>query len=161
MSRNLVSVELRGNELRDAPLQKNGLLRGKRVTFDVRKGTPLADVSGAVAPYVARWMKAWRRAAQSPSIPTTASTSRRAPRLDVSGGVVKYSGGVVDTTKLISGGRLFDISEGRPWPRLRRHLRCRRDRASQMERGRKLPVVQQCALPTLSPVIARARTPAA
>ncbi|MCC6706438.1 MAG: filamentous hemagglutinin family protein [Gammaproteobacteria bacterium] len=114
MSRNLVSVELRGNELRDAPLQKNGLLRGKRVTFDVRKGTPLADVSGAVAS-IRRSLD--ERLAPGGSITLDSDNHLDvAPgaTLDVSGGVVNYSGGVVDTTKLISGGRLFDISKADP-----------------------------------------------
>jgi filamentous hemagglutinin len=114
LTRNLVSVELRGNELRDAPLQKNGALRGKRVTFDLRKGTPLADVSGAVAG-IRRSLD--ERLAPGGSI-TLDSDNRLdiAPgaSLDVSGGVVTYSGGVLDTTKLISGGRLFDISQADP-----------------------------------------------
>jgi filamentous hemagglutinin len=114
LTRNLVSVELRGNELRDAPLQKNGALRGKRVTFDLRKGTPLADVSGAVAG-LRRSLD--ERLAPGGSI-TLDSDNRLdvAPgaTLDVSGGVVTYSGGVLDTTKLISGGRLFDISQADP-----------------------------------------------
>ena len=114
LSRNLVTVELRGNEFRDAPLQKNGLLRGKRVTLDLRKGTPLADVSGAVG--------AIRRSLDERLAPGGAITLdsddslnvAAGATLDVSGGVVEYSGGFINTTKLISGGRLFDISEASP-----------------------------------------------
>ena len=43
--RNLVQVELCSNELQDAPLQRNGYLKGKTITVDLRKGTPLADVT--------------------------------------------------------------------------------------------------------------------
>ncbi|MET0532659.1 MAG: filamentous hemagglutinin N-terminal domain-containing protein [Steroidobacter sp.] len=49
MSRNQVTVELRANELRDSPAQRNGALRGQTVIVDARVGTPLADVSGALA----------------------------------------------------------------------------------------------------------------
>ena len=49
LARNLVAVELRTNELRDSPLQRDGALRGKTVFVDARVGTPLGDVSGAVA----------------------------------------------------------------------------------------------------------------
>ena len=49
VSRNVVRVELRGNELRDSPMQRDGELRGKEVFIDARVGTPLADVSGAIA----------------------------------------------------------------------------------------------------------------
>ena len=114
LSRNIVAVELRGNELRDAPLQKNGLLRGERVTFDLRKGTPLADVSGARAG-IRRSLE--ERLSSGGSI-TLDSDNRldiaSGATLDVSGGVVEYTGGFVNTTKFISGGRLFDISEAEP-----------------------------------------------
>ena len=48
MERNFVQVELRATELRDSALQKNGFLQGKTVSVDIRQGTPLADISGAV-----------------------------------------------------------------------------------------------------------------
>jgi hypothetical protein len=47
--RNLVEVELRTNELRDSPVQRDGALRGEKVFVDSRVGTPVADVSGATA----------------------------------------------------------------------------------------------------------------
>ena len=43
--RNLVQVELRSNELQDAPLQRDGFLKGKTVTVDLRAGTPLTDIT--------------------------------------------------------------------------------------------------------------------
>ena len=114
VERNLVTVELRGNELRDAPLQKNGALRGAAVTFDVRKGTPLADVRGAVAT-LRRSLN--ERLAVGGNI-TIDSDNRldiaAGALLDVSGGQLEYTSGFINTTKLLSGGRVFDISKADP-----------------------------------------------
>jgi filamentous hemagglutinin family protein len=49
VTRNLVTVQLRGSELADDPLQRDGALRGQTVVVDARVGTPLADVSGELA----------------------------------------------------------------------------------------------------------------
>ncbi|MEL7447964.1 MAG: filamentous hemagglutinin N-terminal domain-containing protein, partial [Pseudomonadota bacterium] len=49
MERNIVELELRGNELADAPLQRDGPLRGESVRIDARVGTPLANIDGALA----------------------------------------------------------------------------------------------------------------
>ena len=114
VTRHLVTVELRGNELRDAPVQKNGALRGTTVTFDVRKGTPLADVRGAVAA-VRRSLN--ERLAPGGSI-TIDSDNRldiaSGARLDVAGGQLEYTSGFVNTTQLLAGGRVFDISRADP-----------------------------------------------
>lgn len=47
ISRNIVEVELRGDELKDSPLLRSAL-SGTKVRVDVRKGTKVADVSGYV-----------------------------------------------------------------------------------------------------------------
>ena len=46
VSSNVISVQLRGSELANSPLQQNGPLRGQTVNVDIRTGTPLADISG-------------------------------------------------------------------------------------------------------------------
>jgi filamentous hemagglutinin family protein len=45
ITRNIVEVELRGDELKDSPLLRDKL-SGTKVRVDVRKGTKIADVSG-------------------------------------------------------------------------------------------------------------------
>ena len=114
LERNLVKVELRGNELRDAPLQKNGALRGKTVTFDIRKGTKLADVSGAVAglkrPINERLASGGDVRIQSDDelvVETGAA-------IDVSGGQVSFLKGQLNTSKLIAAGRVYDIGDADP-----------------------------------------------
>jgi hypothetical protein len=43
VQRNVVAVELRKNELRDAPIQRNGVLYGKTVAVDVRNASLTYD----------------------------------------------------------------------------------------------------------------------
>ena len=113
-SRNVIEVELRGNELRDSPLQKNGLLRSKKVAIDVRKGTPLADVAPAIA--------ALKRPL-SERLAVGGDTELRSDgtlhidsgaTLDVSGGQIAYDSGAVKTTKLLSHGVVYDIANADP-----------------------------------------------
>ncbi|WP_404420318.1 filamentous haemagglutinin family protein [Nibricoccus sp. IMCC34717] len=129
MSRNLVDVQLRGSELADAPLQRDGVLRGKTVKVDARVhgdwdstlnngaggyawiGTPLADTSG--------WLALVERTAgeltvNGGDVSLNAGKSVVAMPLsvvDVSGGWIEYAGGSVSTTKVVSGGNIFDISQ--------------------------------------------------
>jgi hypothetical protein len=53
VTRNLVTAQLRGTELANDPLQRNGPLHGQTVIVDARadggKGTSFADVSGEIA----------------------------------------------------------------------------------------------------------------
>ena len=110
MSRNLVTLELRGNELRDAPSQRDGALRGQTVVVDARVGTPLADVSGALA---AIPKSVAERTVQGGTIRLISDgdiVAAAGSTFDVSGGSISYAGGVVQTTQLIGAdGKLYDI----------------------------------------------------
>lgn len=117
MARSFVDVELRSNELRDAPLQRlpGSPLLGRTVTVDVRVGTPLADVSGAVG-QIGR--TAGERLAAGGSIDLRSEGDvalAPAARLDVSGGTVRYLDGAGATTRLMTAaGRIVDIGAARP-----------------------------------------------
>ncbi len=113
-SRNLVRVELRGNELRDAPLQRDGALRNKTITVDIRKGTPLADISGArnniqrgVGERTARGGDV-RLASEGDLVVNPGAG------IDVSGGKVHYRDGRLRTTRLLAQGQIIDIADARP-----------------------------------------------
>lgn len=116
VTRNQVEVELRANELRDSPLQRDGALRGATVTVDAREGTPVADVSGAVDVAIARdVLELTARggtvslASQGDIVLATGST------VDVSGGEIVFAGGVVDPSRLVTAdGRSVDISVADP-----------------------------------------------
>lgn len=115
VSRNVVEVELRSNELKDSPLQKKGSLYGKKIYVDIRKGTPLADISGAVA-------RIERNVAERSTTGGTLDLSAEGgvsvgagSKLDFSGGNVRYTSGEVQTTQLIRpDGKTVDISNADP-----------------------------------------------
>jgi filamentous hemagglutinin family protein len=114
MSRNFVDVELRGNELRDAPLQRDGALRNETVTVDVRKGTPLADVSGALAG-IRRDVNERMVAGGDIRIESAGQIDFAASaEMNVSGGSIRYADGLDTSSMLMSGGELINISEASP-----------------------------------------------
>lgn len=111
VERNFVPVDLRGNELRDSPLQRAGALRGETVWVDLRKGTEIADVSGFAA-LVGRTVA--ERSAAGGSVTLRADGDivlREGSRVDVSGGYVRYADGFGRTSTLVTpDGQLFDIT---------------------------------------------------
>lgn len=119
MSRNLLEVELRGNELRDAPLQRDGALRGETVTIDIRTldesgRIPLADVSGGVN-NIKRDVAERTTEGGSVSLLSEGDVvMQTGAGIDVSGGSVRYNDGITNTTKLVSEGRIYDISSADP-----------------------------------------------
>ncbi|TAN50261.1 MAG: filamentous hemagglutinin N-terminal domain-containing protein [Methylococcaceae bacterium] len=115
MSSNVVALELRSNELRDSPLQKSGMLNGKTVYVDVRRGTPLADISGAVA-QIARGVD--ERSSDGGSVALYsegAVVAQQGALVDVSGGAVNYQAGAIHTSQLVADdGSVVDIGDADP-----------------------------------------------
>lgn len=123
-AQNIIEVDLRGAELANSPLQRNGPLRGQSVRIDIRDagifqgamwiGTPLADVSG-FANLIQRGVGQLTTAGGSVTISAGQSTVLRdGAKIDVSGGSVAFQEARVQTTRLISNGILTDISLARP-----------------------------------------------
>lgn len=115
MSRNVATVEVRGNELAASPVQRGGVLFGKRVSFDVRK--PLPKIANLQAGLDNLQRSGAERATVGGSIVLNAFeavTVEAGARLDVSGGSVEYQAGFLDTTRLIYQGRLVDIADADP-----------------------------------------------
>ena len=124
VTQNIVSVELRGTELANSPLQRNGALRGKTVKIDIRQsgvyngqtwvGTPLADASGYVG-LIERSVGQLTTAGGSVSINAGNSVVMQAgSKINVSGGWVDFQGGYVETSQVIWNGHLYDISKATP-----------------------------------------------
>lgn len=119
-TRNLLEVDLRGSELADSPLQREGSLRGSTVVVDARKsgvldgrpwvGTPLAEVSG--------YLGLIERDIGELTTPAGDVTLRAGSALllhpgssvDVSAGWIEFSGGPGQTSRLLLGGRVVDIA---------------------------------------------------
>lgn len=114
MSRNLIQVELR-DQLKDSPLQRYSFLRGKRINVDVRRGTPLADISAAIAG-IQRGVKEKLSSGGAVSMTTSGDTIiSHGAGINVSAGAVSYAQGLIATTKLIgANGRTYDISAASP-----------------------------------------------
>jgi filamentous hemagglutinin family protein len=114
MESNVVSVKLQSNELADAPLQKNGVLFGKTVQIDLRTGSPLVNLSVLKASIPQTLAE---RMSNGGSINLNSEGSVRAQsqsQLNFSGGTVHYNSGYINTTKLMSGGRSYDIGSANP-----------------------------------------------
>lgn len=120
MESNVIEVELRGNELRDSPLQRDGALRGQRVRIDVRQygtrddgtqweGTPLADLSGNIDT-IQRSVAERNLLGGSVNLASQGDVILGGSSLiDVSGGQIRYLDGYINTTQLLSNGRVIDI----------------------------------------------------
>lgn len=125
VAQNIIEVDLRGAELANSPLQRNGSLRGESVLVDIRDagiyesamwiGTPLADLAG-FANLIQRGVGQLTTAGGSVTISAGQSTViQSGAKVDVSGGSIAYQSATVSTTRLISaGGSVIDIADARP-----------------------------------------------
>ena len=115
MERNVGEISVQSFELRDAPLQRNGILKGETIKVDLRKDTNIVDTSGAKA-RVSRGIA--ERLGKGGGINLTSSGDvliNEGANLDISGGSVKYQDGYINTTKLINDyGRIVDINAADP-----------------------------------------------
>jgi filamentous hemagglutinin family protein len=126
VSRNVVTVNLRANELRDSPLQRNGPLYGKNIAVDISVtgqksdgstwyGTPFADASG----YIASIGRAvGERTAIGGTINMVSGgdvVAVNGSTLNVSGGWIDFQSGLIATTHLLgTDGHLYDIANADP-----------------------------------------------
>jgi filamentous hemagglutinin family protein len=115
MSRNQGTLRLFGNELADAPVQRDGPLARQEIVVDLRKGTPLTDIS-RLRDDVQRGVG--ERLAPGGTITIGAEGDvvlQSGSTADFSGGQVRYLDGVLETTKLRAlDGTIVDISEASP-----------------------------------------------
>ncbi len=115
MERNILEFELRGNELADSPIQRDGPLRGSTVAVDARRGTPLADTS-AIASTIQRDVGERLSAGGEISLFSQgAVVLAEGSILNVSGGSVRYEDGFTAITRLaFDDGRIIDIGNADP-----------------------------------------------
>jgi filamentous hemagglutinin len=106
-----VEAQLNSVELTDAYGQKGGLLQGQTITTTVLAGSSIGDISGSI---LAQQKTALEKSINAGTIGITTDNGdiivKQGASLDFSGGGIQYSGGMVDTTKLLSGTTIYDIS---------------------------------------------------
>lgn len=124
VTENIVAAQLRGTELANSPLQRDGALRGQTVNVDILQtgvfngaswvGSPIGNLSG-YANLVQHTVGELTIAGGSVSLNAGGSIVTQAGSLiDVSGGWINYTGAMVQTTKVVSGGHIYDISQATP-----------------------------------------------
>jgi filamentous hemagglutinin len=124
VSENIVTAQLLATELADSPLLRDGVLRGSTIQFDATAtgtyngktwiGTPLADVSGYVN-LIQRDIGELTTSGGTVKLNAGSSVVLRdGAQVDVSGGWIDYQGATVQTTRVMSGGHLIDISAATP-----------------------------------------------
>ncbi len=115
MARNVGQISVQSYELRDAPLQRTGVLKGETISVDLRNPTSIIDTSGALA-RITRGID--ERLSVGGQISLTASGDviiNEGAKVDISGGSINYQDGYINTTKLINDfGRVVDISAADP-----------------------------------------------
>ncbi|TPQ25994.1 filamentous haemagglutinin family protein [Methylomonas koyamae] len=115
IERNVAEISVQSFELRDAPVQRSGILKGETVRVDLRKGSKIVDTSGAKA-RVSRGID--ERLGEGGQINLSSSGDiivNDGATFDISGGYVDYQGGYINTTKLMTDyGRIVDISDADP-----------------------------------------------
>ena len=114
MAANEVDLTLYSYELRNDPIQKHGLLYGKDVQVDIRQGTALADISGAIA--AQKYSVAYRNShAGTVNLTSEGDTLiKKGADINISGGWLAYQAGIMHTTELVSDGVNVTIGNADP-----------------------------------------------
>jgi len=124
LGNSIMNVQLRGNELAVAPLQRDSSIRGLILTIDLRRsgsyygrnwiGTPLGDTSG-FANILQKTAGQLTVAGGSVAIQAGSSVvAQKGSVIDVSGGYSRMEGGYVETSRLRIGANLVDIDQATP-----------------------------------------------
>ncbi|MGD0842799.1 MAG: filamentous hemagglutinin family protein [Geobacteraceae bacterium] len=114
----LVQAQLNTLNLADYYGQKNGILLGQNITTTLLNGSNIGDISGA---YTTAEKTTLERGTKGGTINIGALNVpdqfvlAQGATVDFSGGGVRYAGGTVQTTKLISGNSVYDISTAPAW----------------------------------------------
>jgi filamentous hemagglutinin len=114
MSRNSLEVEVRGNEVRDQPLQRDGVLRGQKVRVDARLGTKMLDIQGTQEKLARKVDERLSEAGSLTIFSEGLVDLDPASQVNIKGGLVRYAPGELVTTGLIKDGAVVDISQADP-----------------------------------------------
>lgn len=113
---NWIELQLNSVELRDDYGQKEGLLRGKKILVHATSGSAIGDISGALS---AEERTALERSTKGGTVEIQAGRGdivvREGGSIDFSGGGIRYGASAGKSTKILSGQRIYDISEAPEW----------------------------------------------
>jgi filamentous hemagglutinin len=122
MESNVLEVQLRGSELADDAVQRNGVLRGKTVDVDVRQygtladgtswvGTPLANLAGDLGT-IQRGILERNVTGGSVNLHSNGDAIvASGAQVNVSGGAVQYQDGYIKTTSVIgTDGKVYNLA---------------------------------------------------
>lgn len=113
MESNSLSIELRGTELADYPLNRESGIRGSTVSIDVRKGTQVANVQGYLD-LVGHTVGELSATGGTVTLRSDGDVVlAKDSNVNVSGGKVGYNAGYVVTSQLKSQGAAFDIGSAK------------------------------------------------
>jgi len=120
--RSIVEIDLRGDELKDSPINQQGPLRGQKVFLDVDRA--LAESDAGKPTLVARDTLLSLKAQQQRTVAERSTVGGKVKvyskgetiiepgvAIDLSGGNLKHAAGNIKTTLLTSGGKLVDLAE--------------------------------------------------
>lgn len=117
MERNSLEIELRGDELKDSPLQRNDAdIRGETAFVDIRDTDDIefADISAYLAK-VERTVDERLSAGGKVNVHSEGNVDfQQGAQVDVSGGAVNYKSGYVLESQLVDNGNLVYISDANP-----------------------------------------------
>ncbi len=124
LAQHILSVQFRGSELADSPLQRQSVLRGDKLVVDIRRsgqfagrkwlGSPLGDLTG-LAGIIERNVAQLTAGGGTVNVRAGGSIAvQPGATIDVSGGYFRNEGGLVQTSRLLRGGNLVDIANATP-----------------------------------------------
>jgi filamentous hemagglutinin len=114
MSRNQLEIQLFSDQLKDAPILRDGGLFKNTVYVDARKGTQLFDVAPFVALKGATVAEKMTKAGAVSFTTPNDVIAEKGSVINVSGGSTTYEAGTIRETNLFYNGKLVPISEAKP-----------------------------------------------
>lgn len=118
ISETLITGQMNSVQLRDDYGQKSGIIKGGYITASGLSGSAIGDITGYIRTLDAT---ARERSTTGGSITLSATGDssniiiKPGSTIDFSGGGIQYSGGIANTTKLLSGTKVYDISNAPEW----------------------------------------------
>ena len=103
-------------QLKDDNGQKDGVLLGQNVSFNAQTGTSIGDTSGNITTMpVSAQDQSTKGGVINIRVTNGDIIAKQGSNVDFSGGGFSYPTGAYDTTKLLSGNTVYDISSAPEW----------------------------------------------